>query len=306
MTLEPIVRETAERKRIDSPGGIFWENIIALASTHLLGLGGIAYCVLVRCSVWTWLLAAIWMTLCMLSVSAGYHRLFAHRTYRCAQIVRIFYLLFGAASGQASILRWAADHRVHHAHTDDEKDPYNVTKGFWWAHVGWLLFRGPPVDFRTVRDLQADPWIRVQDRFYLPIAVGVGMLLPTLIAWTWGDAVGGLLIAGCLRLMVQYQITFSVNSVAHSIGKRAYSTAVSARDSWLTALITMGEGYHNYHHRFPGDYRNGFRWYHFDPSKWWVWILSKVGLAWGLKRVPAEMVRKACEAVLREKAPAEA
>jgi stearoyl-CoA desaturase (delta-9 desaturase) len=127
--------------------------------------------------------------------------------------------------------------------------------------------------------------------------LAMGFALPMLIATAWGDPLGGLLFAGFLRLMIQYQATFSINSVAHSLGRRPYSTSVSARDSWITAILTMGEGYHNYHHRFPGDYRNGVRWYHFDPSKWWVWTLSKLRLARDLKRVPAEMIRRARDSV---------
>jgi stearoyl-CoA desaturase (delta-9 desaturase) len=283
---------------------IYWENIFALAITHLLGLLGVAYCIFITFSWWTLGLAVLWLGLCTLSMTAGYHRLFAHRSYRCAAPVRFFYLLFGAASGQASVLRWAADHRDHHAHTDSDADPYNIKKGFWWAHVGWLFFKTPGSGTEHTKDLLADRAIRFQDRFYLPLAIGVGMLLPMLIACAWGDPVGGLLVAGFLRLMVQYQATFSINSVAHKIGRRPYSTSVSARDSMVTALLTLGEGYHNYHHRFPSDYRNGVAFYHFDPTKWWVWIISKIGLAWDLRRVPADMIRRACEAVAREKAQA--
>jgi stearoyl-CoA desaturase (delta-9 desaturase) len=153
--------------------------------------------------------------------------------------------------------------------------------------------RSPPQSIENVKDLYADPLIRFQDRFYLYLAVAVGFGVPTLLAWAWGDPLGGLLWAGFLRLAVQYQATFSINSVAHWIGRRPYSTETSARDSWIAALLTLGEGYHNYHHRFPADYRNGVRIYQFDPTKWWVWLLSKIGLAWDLKRVSPEAVRKA-------------
>jgi stearoyl-CoA desaturase (delta-9 desaturase) len=255
----------------------------------------------VRFSWWTAGLGVFWLTLCMLSITAGYHRLFSHRTYGCSRLLRCFYLFFGAASGQASALSWSADHRKHHANTDGEEDPYNIRRGFWWAHIGWLLYRSPPTDRARVKDLDGDPLIRFQDRHYLSILWVAGMLLPTLLGALWGDAAGALLVAGFLRLAIQYQATFSINSVAHTLGRRPYSTSVSARDSWVTAILTLGEGYHNYHHRFPADYRNGVRWYQFDPTKWWIWLLSRLGLAWSLRRVPAEMARRAREAVARAK-----
>jgi stearoyl-CoA desaturase (Delta-9 desaturase) len=237
------------------------------------------------------------MALCTISNTGGYHRLFAHRAYRSAWGVRLFYLLFGAASGQGSSLQWSSDHRTHHAHTDEALDPHNVKKGFWWAHVGWLLYRSPPPDFRNVKDLQEDPLIRFQHRFYLPLAAGIGFLLPTLIACSWGNPLGGLLLAGFLRLALQYQATFSINSVTHAIGRRPYSTDTSARDSFAAALVTLGEGYHNFHHTFPGDYRNGVRLYHFDPTKWWIWLLSKAGLARNLQRIPSGTIQRAKERV---------
>ncbi len=286
---------------------LYWENIIALVMTHLFGLVGIAYLIFVRFSWLTIGLGTLWFFLCMLSTTAGYHRLFAHKAYKGTPPLRAFYLLFGAASGQASILNWASDHRAHHAWVDTDEDPYDITKGFWWAHIGWLFFREPKPRPANIKDLEADRMIRLQDRFYVVLLLGVGFLAPLLIAWTWGDPAGGFLVAGFLRLMLQYHATFSINSLAHTIGRRPYSTSVSARDSGLTAILTLGEGYHNYHHRFPADYRNGVRFFHFDPTKWWVWVMSKLWLASDLKRVSAADIEKARAAVCRAAlgAPAE-
>jgi len=272
---------------------VYWENIIVLALTHLLGLAGVAYAAFVTFSWWTVGIAVLWLILCGLSTTGGYHRLFAHRTYHATKIVRLFYLLFGAASGQGSALNWSADHRVHHAHTDEEEDPHNIRKGFWWAHLGWLFYRGRKLDEGSVRDLAADPMIRFQHRYYLLLAAIFGFVLPGLIALAWSDAIGAILLAGFLRLSVQYQATFCVNSVAHTVGRRPYSRETSARDSFIGAILTMGEGYHNFHHRFPGDYRNGAKPGQFDPTKWWIWVLSRIGLVWGLKRTPKEKIQEA-------------
>jgi stearoyl-CoA desaturase (delta-9 desaturase) len=162
--------------------------------------------------------------------------------------------------------------------------------------MGWLFYRSE-ANNELAPDLMADRLVRFQNRFYLPLGAFFGLALPTLIAWTWGDPLGGFLLAGFFRLLLQYHATFSINSVAHTIGRRPYSPGISARDSVVTAILTLGEGYHNFHHRFPGDYRNGIRFGHFDPTKWWVWTLSKLGLAWDLRRTPVEAIRRALEQV---------
>lgn len=274
---------------------IYWENILFLILTHALGVLGILYAVSVKFSWWTLGLAALWFVLCALSISAGYHRLFSHRAYKCGSGVKLFHLLFGAASWQSSAFYWAADHREHHAHTDHEGDPYDITKGFWWAHWGWLCFRNFRTDYEHAKDLRDDSLVAFQDRHYLALALFIGMLVPTAIAMAWGDAAGALLLCGWTRLMVQYHASFAINSVAHTFGTKPYSKWTSARDSTAAAILTMGEGYHNYHHRFPSDYRNGIRFWHFDPSKWMIFALSKAGFAWDLKRTPPDVVEKAME-----------
>ena len=279
---------------------LHWENIVFLTAAHLCALLGIAWGFL-HFSWWTVGLALLWLSLTALSTTGGYHRLFAHRTYQCASGLRLFYLLFGAAAFQGSALMWSSDHRDHHVHTDEDADPYNITKGFWWAHLGWLFFRPPEPNYQNSKDLLADPLVAFQDRHYRSLGTTMCFLVPTLIAFAWGDPIGGLLIAGFLRLCVLYQATFSINSVTHTIGRQPYSKDTSARDSFLAALITFGEGYHNYHHRFPADYRNGVRAYHFDPTKWWVWALSKIGVTWDLRRVPEPAIRKAREELERKR-----
>jgi stearoyl-CoA desaturase (delta-9 desaturase) len=280
---------------------ISWTNLLFIACAHLLALAAIAWIVVVCASPWTIGLGCLWFALCGVAITGGYHRLFAHPTYRASRVVRAFYLLFGAASVQNSALKWAADHRTHHAKVDSAPDPYNIRRGFWWAHIGWIFFREPekgPV--RNVKDLTADPLLRWQDRHYVLLAIVVAGIVPLLLGSFWGDAIGALLVAGFLRLVLQWHATFAVNSVAHWIGQQPYSRQNSARDSFWTALVTLGEGYHNFHHRFQSDYRNGVRWYHFDPTKWFVWSLEKIGLTWELRRTPPAAIRAARAAVLAE------
>ena len=271
---------------------INWTNTLFIATAHVLALAAIAYLVWGPISVWSVALGVLWFVLCGLSITGGYHRLFAHRTYRASAPVRLFYLLFGAASIQNSALEWSADHRRHHTFTDKDGDPYSVLDGFWWAHVGWVLHDGKKVDV-PVLDLEKDPLVRWQHRYYLPLAIFMAAVLPACLGFLWGDPWGALLVAGFLRLVFQWHATFAINSFTHRFGSRPYDRESTARDSWWTALITFGEGYHNFHHVFQLDYRNGVRWWQFDPTKWFVWTLSKVGLTSDLRRTPPETIRAA-------------
>jgi stearoyl-CoA desaturase (delta-9 desaturase) len=229
-----------------------------------------------------------------LAVTAGYHRLYSHRTYSTQSWIEWIYLLVGASAWQGSVLKWSSDHRRHHLNIDSEKDPYNIQYGFWYAHMGWL-FRKDAVDLEIygVQDLQKNPRVVFQHKFYLPLAILISYGLPMIFGYFQGSAAAGLFVAGCLRITLSQQSTFFVNSLSHSLGKRPYSREISARDSLLVAFLTHGEGYHNFHHKFQFDFRNGIRWYHWDPTKWVILTLKTLGLATRLKQVSAEEILKA-------------
>lgn len=232
-----------------------------------------------------------------MSITFGYHRLFAHRSFETVTPLRIFCLLFGAAAFENSAIDWVSDHRRHHKHTDEEQDPYDISKGLFHAHIGWVLFKLKPLPpYDNVADLQKDPLLQWQHRHWLAIAFVVGFVLPTIIGAIcagWIGALAGLLFGGVLRTVCVQHCTFCINSLCHSIGTRPYSTKCSARDSWIMALFTFGEGYHNYHHEFQHDYRNGVRFWQWDPTKWTIWLLSKLGLASKLRQVPWEKIESA-------------
>jgi stearoyl-CoA desaturase (delta-9 desaturase) len=232
-----------------------------------------------------------------MSITLGYHRLFSHFTFTASWPVKLYTLLFGAAAFEGSALAWSADHRRHHKFVDHEEDPYDISKGLFHAHIGWLLFRtGPETPLTWVRDLKKDRLAWWQHEYYVPIAILIGFALPTAIGWLWGGpvaALGAFLIAGMARVVVVHHITFCINSLCHWIGDRPYSSDCTARDSILMAIVTFGEGYHNYHHEFQYDYRNGVRPWQLDPTKWTIWLLSKVGLVSGLRTIPEEKILKA-------------
>jgi stearoyl-CoA desaturase (delta-9 desaturase) len=208
--------------------------------------------------------------------------------------VRLFTLVFGAAAFENSVLLWACEHRSHHKHVDDDNDPYCISKGLFHAHIGWLLFKlDPPPPFDNVADLKKDPLVMWQHHHIHWIGAAVSFVLPAISGFLWGgwvSAVGAFLIGGVARLVVLQHCTFCINSLCHYFGDRPYSSKCSARDSWLMAIVTLGEGYHNFHHEFQYDYRNGVKPWQFDPTKWAIWSLSKLGLVGKLRRVPEEKV----------------
>lgn len=228
-----------------------------------------------------------------MATTIGYHRLFAHRTFETSATIRFLLLFFGAATFEESALKWASQHRQHHLFTDTEHDPYGVNKGFWHAHIGWILFWRHRANYKNVNDLRRSRLVSHQHDHHPWWSVGAGVVLPMLIATWIGHPLGGFIMAVCLRIVIVLHSAFFVNSFAHTFGKRPYNHAESARDNWLGAILTNGEGFHNFHHRFPSDYRNGFRWYHWDPSKWCIFVLSKLGLAWDLKKTSAERITAA-------------
>jgi stearoyl-CoA desaturase (delta-9 desaturase) len=272
-----------------------WTNTLFLLVVHLTAvIGTILYTVL---HGWTWAAVGIgvaWFVMTGLSITAGYHRLFSHGTYRAHPALRAFYLIFGAAAFQQDALKWSAGHRRHHAYVDEDADPYSIRKGFWWAHVLWILVREPKNQpGGKIGDLQRDPLMRIQKEWYVPIGVFVSFTLPAFVGALLGDMWGGLIIGGFFRLVFSYHMTWSINSVAHTLGKQPYNDSDSSRDSSITALLSLGEGYHNYHHSFPIDYRNGIRAWHFDPSKWWIRLMSYIGVTKDLVRVPQDTILKA-------------
>ncbi len=219
-----------------------------------------------------------------MSITVGYHRLLAHSTFKASAALRFLLLLFGAASFEESALKWSSQHRQHHRFTDTAHDPYGAHLGFWHAHIGWILLWRHVTNYGNVRDLGRSRLVAHQHAHYAWWSVGGGVVLPMLIAWWIGHPLGGFVLAVCLRIVLVLHSTFFVNSFAHTFGVKNFNSMKSARDNWIGALLTNGEGFHSFHHRFPSDYRNGVRWFHWDPSKWCIFTLSKLGATWDLRR----------------------
>lgn len=225
------------------------------------------------------------------TITAGYHRLYSHRTYKAAWPLKLFFLITGTCAVQGSALQWAAQHRDHHTFCDGPKDPYNINLGFWHAHIGWVIRQTQP-DYNRVKDLSAEWTNRFQHKWFGPLSILTGFIAPAAVCALWGEFWVGLLIAGAVRLVIQWHMTFCVNSVAHWWGSQKYSTSHTARGSWWLSFFVWGEMDHNYHHTFPNDFRTGTRWYDFDPGKWFIWACSKIGLAQELRVASREKVER--------------
>ncbi len=273
---------------------IDWTNVLFISINSLAAVTLVPLFVTIEGVAWqTWVFGLAFAAVTNLSITAGYHRHYSHRSYDISPLLHYFYLFFGSTAFQGSLLQWCSDHRKHHQQEDSEKDPYSIGKGFWFAHVGWLFVKSEDRKIERVGDLEKKPLVRWQHKHYGWVATMTGFAFPTLVAALWGDALGGLLIAGCLRIFLNQQTTFFVNSLSHYVGQRPYSLNVTARDNLLVSFLTHGEGFHNFHHAFQFDFRNGIRWYHWDPTKWFIQTMSWLGMSWNLKTAPAFEILKA-------------
>jgi stearoyl-CoA desaturase (delta-9 desaturase) len=276
---------------------LLWANVLMFALTLAAALVVVPWYGFTKgYSVAAWVWCAVLLYANGLAITGGYHRLWSHRTYDAHWSLKLVYLLFGTMALQNSVLVWCSGHRDHHQHTDDnDRDPYSARRGLWFSHIGWMLRRYPSgeTDLANVRDLQKDPLLAFQHRYYYALAIGLNVLVPLGLGWLHGDLWGVFLLAGVLRLVVSHHFTFLINSVAHAFGRQPYGDGHSARDNGWLAFLTYGEGYHNFHHQFSHDYRNGIRWWQWDPSKWIICSLSWVGLTRRLKRTSPVTIQRA-------------
>lgn len=230
-----------------------------------------------------------------IGITAGYHRLWAHSSYSATTPLKVYLAAVGGGAVEGSIRWWSRDHRAHHRYTDTDKDPYSVRKGLLYSHIGWMVMKQNPkrIGRTDISDLNEDPIVVWQHKHYLWVVSFMGLVFPSMVAGLgWNDWWGGFIYAGILRIFVVQQATFCVNSLAHWIGDQPFDDRNSPRDHVLTALVTMGEGYHNFHHEFPSDYRNAIEWHQYDPTKWIIWTWKQLGLAYDLKQFRHNEIEK--------------
>ncbi|KAL1864224.1 stearoyl-CoA 9-desaturase [Diaporthe australafricana] len=269
-----------------------WLNVTFIIFVPILGLLS-TYWVPLQWKTAVW--SVIYYFNTGLGITAGYHRLWAHRSYKASLPLRVYLAAVGAGAVEGSIRWWSRDHRAHHRYTDTVKDPYSVRKGLMYSHIGWMVMKQNPkrIGRTDITDLNEDPVVVWQHLNFIKSVIFMGVVFPTLVAGLgWGDWWGGYVYAGILRIFFVQQATFCVNSLAHWLGDQPFDDRNSPRDHVITALVTLGEGYHNFHHEFPSDYRNAISWWQYDPTKWSIWAWKQLGLASDLKTFRQNEIEK--------------
>lgn len=273
-------------------------DVLPILSIHVM-------CLAVIWVGWSWPAVGVAVALFVLRmfvITGWYHRYFSHRTFRTHRVTQFVFALLGTTCAQRGPVWWAAHHRHHHRHSDEHPDPHSPgLKGLIWSHMGWFLTeRGQAIDWKQVPD-----WAKYRELRWLeanhmigPIGLAAVLyLLGVAMEWTapamgvtgaqlavWGFGVSTTLL---------YHATFTINSLAHMFGSRRFDTEDDSRNNFWLTLITLGEGWHNNHHYYPGTVRQGFYWWEFDPTYYTLWTMSKLGLVWDLRPVPARVYEAA-------------
>jgi stearoyl-CoA desaturase (delta-9 desaturase) len=264
-------------QRVDWAGS--WQFLLF----HALALLGV---VLVPPSAPAVALAVASFYVRILAISLGYHRYFAHRTFKTSRAFQFVLAFLSQTSAQKGVLWWAGHHRIHHRYPDEPDDVHSPTRrGFFWGHVGWIMTpRYEATRLDVMADMARYPELRWLDRHkHVPTFV-FGASMFALGGWTglvWGFLVGTVLL---------WHVTFAINSVAHLFGSRRYPTTDTSRNNVWLAVLTGGEGWHNNHHYFCSSARLGFRWWEFDPTYYLLWTLEKLGIVWDVRRPPTHVV----------------
>lgn len=269
-----------------------WLNVYLIIGIPMAGLYWAAYTPLqTKTAIWS----VLYYFATGLGITAGYHRLWSHTSYSARLPLKVFLAAVGGGAVEGSIRWWSRGHRAHHRYTDTEKDPYSVRKGLLYSHIGWMVMKQNPkrIGRTDISDLNEDPVVVWQHKHYLWVVFIMGLVFPSIVAGLlWGDYKGGFIYAGILRIFFVQQATFCVNSLAHWLGDQPFDDRNSPRDHIITAVVTLGEGYHNFHHEFPSDYRNAIEWFQYDPTKWFIWTMKQLGLAYDLKQFRSNEIEK--------------
>lgn len=285
--------ETVEikgKKRID------WRVAIFTVVNHLLVFTLVPYYIYTRGipSLGIIIMTVILFYVGILATTTLYHRYYSHKAYKLkSKVVEFLLLMLTTIGVEGSALRWAHDHRKHHHYVDTEKDPYCVKDGFWHAHMLWY-FRYTPAEYeKYTPDLLQNKLVMFFDKYYAISIAAVNLGVLVFFGWLFNDYLASFVFLCAVRVFLVHHLTGFINSWAHWWGDRPYSIEHTAVNSYILCFFTGGEGYHNYHHTFGSDYRNGIKWYHFDPTKWIIWSMAKLGIAGDLVRMSDDVIHEA-------------
>lgn len=281
------------------PVQIVWRNVILMSLLHIGALLGLRQCFVGTAQWKTIGFAYVLYVLGGLGITAGAHRLWAHRSYKAKMPLRMLLACMQSLAFENSIYEWSRDHRVHHKYSETDADPHNALRGFFFSHVGWLLCRKHP-DVKSkgkqidLSDLYADPIVRLQHRYYLQSIAIFCFGLPTLVPYyLWGESLyNAFYICALLRYVVTLHATWLVNSAAHMWGRRPYDASINPSENRGVSFWALGEGFHNYHHTFPWDYATSELGYDLNLTKLLIDFFATIGWAYERKVVTPEMIKQ--------------
>ncbi|XP_017041025.1 acyl-CoA Delta-9 desaturase-like [Drosophila ficusphila] len=289
------VLKKAERRRLK----LVWRNIIAFGYLHLAALYGVY--LMVTSAKWATIGFALFLYLVSgLGITAGAHRLWAHRSYKAKWPLRVILVIFNTIAFQDAAYHWARDHRVHHKYSETDADPHNATRGFFFSHVGWLLCKKHP-DVKAkgkgvdLSDLRADKVLMFQKKYYMLLMPIACFIIPTLTPmYFWGESfMNAWFVATMFRWCFILNVTWLVNSAAHKFGGRPYDKLINPSENRAVALLAFGEGWHNYHHVFPWDYKTAeLGDYSLNYTTAFIDFFAKIGWAYDLKTVSSDIIKK--------------
>ena len=283
-------------------------RVINLAAVTIPLLGFIGAILYMWGSGINWLYLGLLVGMYMvtgLGITIGYHRLFTHRAFDAPRAVKAVLAAMGGMAFEGPLLRWVAQHRCHHQHSDEHDDPHSphlrggefmeMVRGLWHAHVGWLFTPDSPKLGRYVKDIRSDPMLRTISNLF-PLWALIGLLIPTVLGgvltMSWTGALLGFLWGGLARIFLVHHVTWSINSVCHFWGTRPFETGDESRNNAIFGALGFGEGWHNNHHAFPTSARHGLKWWQVDMSYWIIRCLEIVGLAYNV-RLPTQHAMEA-------------
>jgi len=242
-------------------------------------------------------------------VTVGYHRMLTHRSFRAQPVVKLVLLILGSMAFEGPAIQWAAIHTKHHARADREGDPHSPVDAFFHAHLGWIFREGDADPRVYCRHLLKDRIVTFVSKTFLLWAI-LSLAIPFGIGWLlggWTLALTGVLWGGLVRMFLTHHVTWSVNSVCHTFGRRDFETTDRSRNEWIVGLLAFGEGWHNNHHAFPRSAFHGLHWWQFDISSYVIWTLERLGLARDVYRIPSSVVmQRAAKTATFSSVPSEA
>ncbi|XP_028034399.1 acyl-CoA Delta(11) desaturase-like isoform X2 [Bombyx mandarina] len=301
--LAPTLEEEAQFEKLIAPQAsdrkheIISANLITFAYGHISALYGLYLCF--SSAKWaTIIMAYVILIAAEVGVTAGAHRLWTHRAYKAKRPLQIILMVMNSFAFQNSAITWIRDHRMHHRYSDTDADPHNATRGFFYSHIGWLLVRKHPEVKRRgktidMSDIYSNPVLVFQKKYAIPFIGAVCFVIPTLVPiYFWGETLTNAWHITLLRYIISLHVTFLVNSAAHLWGTRAYDKRIFPAQNLIVSLLAVGEGFHNYHHVFPWDYRTAELGNNYlNLTTKFIDFFAWLGWAYDLKSVPDSAVQ---------------